>query len=231
MWIIGHRGAAGTHPENTLLSIEHALHCGVDWIEIDIRFVDGNLIVLHDERLDRTTNGSGSVYDWHLQDLRRLDAGRGEKIPLLHEVIDLIDGRAGLNIEIKQAGLTKPLTDLLAAYLRRGPAWRDKFMLSSFLQEPMRELRDTAPAGCLLAALSDHEAAAATRFALEIGAFSLNVSRAELNPSIVERAHRHGLRVLVYTVNAVSDVKQCFELSVDGIFTDYPGRAIAFLRD
>ena len=101
MWIIGHRGAAGTAPENTLLSITRALNFSVDWIEIDIRMVDNTIILLHDENLDRTTNGSGSVYDYGLAALRTLDAGNGEKIPLLTEVLNLIDAKAGINIEIK----------------------------------------------------------------------------------------------------------------------------------
>ena len=83
MWIIGHRGSAGTSPENTLLSIKEALYERVDWIEIDIRMVDETIIVLHDETLDRTTDGYGSVYKYSLADLRKFDAGNGEKIPLL----------------------------------------------------------------------------------------------------------------------------------------------------
>ena len=77
MWIIGHRGAAGTTPENTLASIADALNCGVDWIEIDVRMIDDTIIVLHDETLDRTTDGSGSVYKHSLAELRSLDACKG----------------------------------------------------------------------------------------------------------------------------------------------------------
>ena len=79
MWIIGHRGSAGTSPENTLLSIKEALYERVDWIEIDIRMVDETIIVLHDETLDRTTDGYGSIYEYSLADLRKFDAGNGEK--------------------------------------------------------------------------------------------------------------------------------------------------------
>lgn len=231
MLIIGHRGAAGTHPENTLVSIEAAIAAGADWVEIDIRRVDGELIVLHDERLDRTTNGSGSVYDMPLAELRQLDAGSGERIPLLTEVLDRIAARCGLNIEIKQADVAPELAALLTHVLRAQPAWRGKIMVSSFLREPMREFATLRPAGVELAALSDREADTAREFALAIGASALNVSLAELTGRIVATTHECGLWLLVYTVNARRDIERCHRLGVDGIFTDYPARAIAFLGE
>lgn len=230
MWIIGHRGAAGTWPENTLLSISRALEYGVDWIEIDIRMIDNTLIVLHDETLDRTTNGSGSVYHYSLATLRRLDAGRCERIPLLPEVMDMIDARAGLVIEIKEPGITEALVALTNDYLGRQPNWRDRLMLSSFLPEVMMELSTMAPAGCLLGALSEEGIEGSLRYAVRIGAFSLNIALDTLSGADVRQAHDCDLKVLVYTVNDAADIKYCFDLSVDGIFTDFPQRAIAFLQ-
>ena len=231
MLIIGHRGAAGTHPENTLVSIDAALAAGVDWIEIDIRSIDGEIIVLHDERLERTTNGGGSVYDLTFAQLRRLDAGHGEHIPLLQEVLDRIGARCGLNIEIKQADIAAELAAMLQPILDVRPAWRGKIMVSSFLREPMLEFAALKPDGVELAALSDHTSVAALDFALAIGATALNVSLAELTGSIVAMAHERGLRLLVYTVNEKDDMARCLQLDVDGIFTDFPARAIAFLRE
>ncbi len=231
MLIIGHRGAAGTHPENTLGSIEAAIRAGADWIEIDIRRVDGELIVLHDERLERTTNGRGSVYGLSLGELRLLDAGAGECIPLLTEVLDCIAARCGLNIEIKQADIAPALAAVLDEVLHARPAWRGKIMVSSFLREPMQAFAQLKPAGVELAALSDRKAGEAQAFALTIGASALNVSLAELTGLVVASAHEHGLRLLVYTVNDTHDIARCHALGVDGIFTDYPARAIAFLRD
>lgn len=231
MLIIGHRGAAGTHPENTLGSIEAAIAAGADWVEIDIRAIDGELVVLHDERLERTTNGHGSVYNLTVDELRRLDAGDGERIPLLHEVFDLIAARCGLNIEIKQADVAPELAALLRQALRALPAWHGKIMVSSFLREPMEEFAALRPVGVELAALSDHNAIATLGFALALGATSLNVSLAELTDSIVAMAHARDLRLLVYTVNETHDLARCHRLGVDGVFTDYPARAIAFLRE
>ncbi|MGR9089725.1 MAG: glycerophosphodiester phosphodiesterase [Gammaproteobacteria bacterium] len=231
MLIIGHRGAAGTHPENTLASIDAAIAARADWIEIDVRLVDGEIIVLHDERLERTTNGSGSVYDMTFEQLRRLDAGDGEHIPLLREVLERIDARCGLNIEIKQPDIARELATFLRQVLRARPAWHGKIMVSSFLREPMLEFAALKADGVELAALSDHTSVAALEFALAIGATALNVSLAELTGSIVAMAHERDLRLLVYTVNDAVDMARCRELDVDGIFTDYPLRAIAFLRD
>ncbi len=231
MLIIGHRGAAGTHPENTLASIAAAIAAGADWVEIDIRAIDGELVVLHDERLERTTNGQGSVYDLTVDELRRLDAGDGERIPLLREVFALIAARCGLNIEIKQTDLVPELAALLRKVLHALPAWRGKIMVSSFLREPMQEFAARKPAGVELAALSDHDSAATLGFALALGATALNVSLAELSDSVVTMAHERDLRLLVYTVNETDDMARCRRLGVDGIFTDYPARAIAFLRE
>ncbi len=231
MLIIGHRGAAGTSPENTLMSISMALDCGVDWVEIDIRMVDDTIIVLHDETLDRTTNGSGSVYQHSLADLRTLDAGDGAQIPLLSEVLELIDARAGLNIEFKQRGLVGAVVEMTTAFIERQPRWRNRIMFSSFIPEVMSELSVLDPSHCMLGALSESNAEDPIRTANHLNAYSANISLVQLSKSLVESAHKQGLMVLVYTVNDNADVRRCFELSVDGIFTDFPERAIAFIQN
>lgn len=230
MLVIGHRGAAGTHPENTLLSVAHALEVGADWVEIDVRMVDNTIIVLHDDTLDRTTNGSGSLYRHSLSELREFDAGGGEQIPLLSEVMDLIGARAVLNIEIKQVGIAAPLLDLIKSCIARQPNWQHRIMLSSFLPGVMREIAELAPAGCLLGVLSEGRAAESMALATDIDAYSINLSRDQLSAAAVRRAHERGLKALVYTVNATVEMARCLDCSVDGIFTDFPERAIAFLR-
>ena len=106
MQIIGHRGASGYAPENTLKAFELALSQGCEWLELDVHLLDGKLIVIHDEQLDRTTSGQGLISDHSLDAIRRLDAGDGEKIPYLDEVIEMVDGQASINIELK--GLALP---------------------------------------------------------------------------------------------------------------------------
>ncbi len=109
-----HRGASGHEPENTLLAVEKAIVLGADWIEVDVYAVEGELIVIHDERLERTTNGTGCVMDKTLAYLRSLDAGKGQRIPTLREVFDCVDRRVGINVELKgpdTAGLAVSLID------------------------------------------------------------------------------------------------------------------------
>ena len=101
--IMGHRGAPADEPENTLRSFRRALAVGVAAVELDVQLTkDGRLAVIHDETLDRTTNGRGPVQDFTLAELKRLDAGRGEPVPSLEEVFDLVQGQADLVVELKQ---------------------------------------------------------------------------------------------------------------------------------
>ena len=109
MQIIGHRGASGYAPENTLKAFELALTQGCEWLELDVHLLDSKLIVIHDEQLDRTTSGQGLINDHSLDAIRRLDAGDGEKVPYLDEVIEMVDGRATINIELKGPG-TAPVS-------------------------------------------------------------------------------------------------------------------------
>ncbi|HCU88956.1 MAG TPA: glycerophosphoryl diester phosphodiesterase [Gammaproteobacteria bacterium] len=230
MWVIGHRGAAGTAPENTLLSITNALNCGVDWIEIDVRMIDNSIIVVHEESLDRTTNGSRSAYGYGLAKLRTLDSGNGEKIPLLTEVLSLIDAKAGINIEIKQHGFIQEILKLARVFTKHQPDWRNRIMFSSFIPEVMSDLKELDLSGCVVGSLSKDTAEDPIRLATDLGAYSVNISFEHLSESLVEGAHKNGLKVLVYTVNDPVAIERCIELSVDGIFTDFPERTIATYR-
>ena len=231
MFIFGHRGAAGHYPENTLGGFARAIDYGVDGIELDIRLIDHELIVFHDDTLDRCTDGSGNIYTKRLDELRNLDAGNGERIPTLEEVMRLIDARCVLNIEIKQDGLIAELTALLARTMSMQSAWHNRLMLSSFLPGPLRELAALKMPGWRLAALSDQRFAQTLQFAQEIAAHSINVSRAELSREIVSSAHAAGLQVFVYTVNDTQEFRRCADCNADGLFTDFPDRAIAFFGE
>ena len=132
MQIIGHRGASGYAPENTLKAFELALSQGCEWLELDVHLLDGKLIVIHDEQLDRTTSGQGLVSDHSLDAIRRLDAGDSEKIPYLDEVIEMVDGQASINIELKGPGTAQPTSALLDAWCLEHRADPNKFLLSSF---------------------------------------------------------------------------------------------------
>ena len=113
---IGHRGAKGYKPENTLPSFKHAMDLGCDWLELDVYFVSGELLVIHDKSVDRTTNGKGNVEDLPLDYLRSLDAGDGAPIPTLNEVLCLVNNQCGVNVELKGKNTAQPVSEVLANY-------------------------------------------------------------------------------------------------------------------
>src|SRR5208283_430434 len=132
LFCFGHRGARGHEPENTLRSVWKALELGANGIEVDVHLADGRLIVIHDDTLDRTTNGAGSVAEKSFSYLRSLDAGQGERIPTLAEVFDAANRRAVINVELKGPGTAAPVVRLINRYVRAG-GWRyEDFLVSSF---------------------------------------------------------------------------------------------------
>jgi len=221
---IGHRGAMGHAPENTLLSFRKALELGAPCVEADVYNVDGNLMVFHDDRLERTTNGSGYLLDHDFDYLRSLDAGNGERIPTLGEVFETVDLRAGVNIELKGPGTARPVVEFISTLRKYG--WRDDLILvSSFKHRELEEVRRIDPRirlGVLVAGLPMDDAA----FAAELGAYSVHLSLKSVKRKFVDDAHSRGLRVFVFTVNNPKDIRRMEGFGVDGVFTNYPERIL-----
>lgn len=213
-----HRGAGGHEPENTLLAIEKAIDMGAPWIEIDVFAVEGKAVVIHDERLERTTNGRGYVMQSSLGYLRSLDAGKGQKIPLLDEVFELTRHRASVNVELKGTDTA----GVVVGAIERHQLLQDaSILVSSFNHrelEKVRALNPDIPIGALGYGLPPKYA----KFAQDIGAVSVHTSVSRVNRSFVNDAHRRGLKIFVYTVNNAADLKRVRSLGVDGVFTDYP---------
>jgi len=247
MLCIGHRGARGHAPENTLASVRKAIELGADWIEIDVYWVDGELVVFHDDRLERTTNGNGRLMDQSFADLRGLDAGNGEQIPTLSEVFELAANQVGINIELKGPGTAEPVVQFLqhrnkpqrrnpasedlppSSPFSRGtegeqlPAAQDPVLLSSFRHDELRIVQQLAPE-IRLGALFVRLPSDAIAQARAINAWSINPAKEAVTAELVATAHAAGLKVLVFTVNEVAEMERLRELGVDGIFTDYPDR-------
>lgn len=221
MICFAHRGASGHAPENTLAAMEKAVSLGADWVELDVYAVEDELVVIHDDRLERTTNGSGYVIEQSLQYLRSLDAGNGEKIPLLHEVFDLINRRAGINVELKGPATAAPVVSLVNHYVTNRGWDYSQILLSSFNHHELQWARHLEPrilTGALTLGLHLNYA----RFAEELGAYSVHPGIEFLNQAFVEDAHQRGLKVFAYTVNRPEDLARVQSLGVDGVFTDYP---------
>ena len=224
MQIIAHRGASGEYPENTLLAIGQAIAQGADAIEIDVFAVRGELIVIHDHHLTRTTNGTGSIYQYSVEQLMQLDAGRGERIPTLWQVLQLLQNtRLWLNIELKGENTVAPLLALLDKAKQELQFDSQRLLISSFNHHLLTAVKQAWPQlklGALTASLPLDYAA----FAKQLQAHSVNCDVSFINQAFVDDAKARGLKVFVYTVDQSDDIKRMADYGVDGIFTNHPAQ-------
>jgi glycerophosphoryl diester phosphodiesterase len=239
---IGHKGAAGLEPENTLRSLRRALELGVDMVEFDVRRTrDGAIVLLHAEELAETTNGQGRVGDWTLSDLRQLDAGRGERIPTLEEAIETVRGRARMLVDLKETGWEDALVRVLRAMRVEHQA-----MVSSLIASSLQRLKARNPT--LKASFSypeDKGGASqkpylapiisavvwAMRFTLPWRILGmLDSAQADaatlyyklVTPRIVELIHRRGREVYVWTVDDPAEMRRFRAMGVDGVISNRP---------
>lgn len=233
--IIAHRGGRKWAPENTMAAFRKSLAANVDGIELDIhRCKTGELVVIHDESLDRTTDGHGLIKEKTLAELKKLSAGawygkefQGEQLPLLSEVLDLIDGKLVLNIEIKNApiayqGIEDDLLALLAKY-----KYPKKIVISSFDHEVLERIHKKNRL-YKVAFLGESLFIDLPGYAKQIGAQAWNPYYGELRTDSVEAAHKVPLEVNVWTVNDEKQWQSMTDMKVDGIITDDPVGLTAF---
>jgi len=226
---IGHRGAMGYEPENTLVSFQRAIEFGVDMIELDIHLChSGELVVIHDETVDRTTNGSGRVEDKSLAELQSLDAGFGQKVSTLIEVLNFINKRVKVNVELKGEGTVEPLCEVIQKYISKHSWSYGDFYVSAFDHYKLRKMHlldKKIKTGALLVG----RPIGLAEFATQVNAFSVNLCYQYVDEEFIADAHRRGLKVFVWTVNEPDDIKKIIELGVDGICSNYPDRLNKFL--
>lgn len=233
---IGHRGAAGHLAENTMPSFEKALALGADGIEFDVALTrDGHAVVLHDDTLDRTTNGTGAIENVLLADVRSLDAGAwkgaaGARVPLLGEVLEAFAPRTTLNLEIKESPRRTLIVDACLGAVRAAGAL-PRVVFSSFDHEALRILRrhERAARIGVLSVTGGLEQAMAC--AAELGAENLHPPLGLVNAAMVARAHAAGLAVWTWTVNEPDDIRRALDAGVDGVFSDFPERVVAVRRE
>lgn len=205
----------GVAPENTLRSFVRAEQAGMDVIELDLHLSkDGALIVMHDAEVDRTTDGTGPIAEKTLSDLRQLDAGDGERVPVFEEVLDAV--RAPLQAEIKDVAAARALAAVLTA--------RDltrRVEVLSFHDAALAEVRELVP-GVRTALVADRRQSDVVARALAVGAGALVLNIRHLTQDTVERAHAAGLRVIGWVVNTQDDLRLARALELDGATTDRP---------
>lgn len=217
---IGHRGAAGHAPENTLASVRKAIAFGVDLVEVDVRRSrDGRLVLMHDETVDRTTDGKGKVATRSLADLQALDAGKGERIPTLEELLELAEGRVGLMLEIKEAGIAE-----LTVKLVRKTGFSGTVVYASFLHKELPAVRKADSEAATLALFGRRLPKDPVAAAARVGVSHVGLLFTTATAQRVTALHRAGLQVFVYTVNEPRDMQAMRRLGVDGIISDFPDR-------
>lgn len=226
----GHRGNPAEEPENTLRSFWSALDCGVDVVECDVHLsTDGDLVVIHDHTLDRTTDGTGLVGSKSTAELRELDAGQGERLPLLEEVVELVRGRAGLVIELKQAPLPYPgLEDVVVDRLRALDMLDDCAVISFWHPSAKRvkELEPRLQAGVLEVGRPVDPVALLRQSGAEV--YSPHWSGSD--PELVRLIHEAGGYVGVWTVDDEPALQWVSIVKPDSVFTNRPRQMLPRLR-
>jgi glycerophosphoryl diester phosphodiesterase len=223
-----HRGASALAPENTLIAFREAVRLGCDWIETDVRLsADGVPVLIHDETVDRTTGGRGSVGSLTLRQLRRLDAGswfgirhRGEPIPTLDEALEWCRGRCGLNLEIKEEDRIEELVGELGRRFK-GHGGLDRILFSSFRRSDLQRLRAALPAG-RLGWLVSRNCRGLKSIHRKIRLAALHPKERLVTRRLVRRCERSGLAVHAWVVNRSRRLTEIEEIGVDGIMTDDP---------
>jgi glycerophosphoryl diester phosphodiesterase len=222
MKLIGHRGAMAIEPENTLRSFKEALrHPFISMVELDVYCLpSGELVVIHDDDLDRTTNGKGPVMKATFSHIRTLDAGKGEKVPILEEVLDLIDKKVEVNVELKGPNTAHAVVACLQKYFKKG--WKpEHFLVSSFDHPELEKFHKLMPA-VRIGVLVEKEAQPFIKYAADLGAFSINPCIDYTNQELVDDAHKHNLKVFVWTIKKPEQATRMNTLGVDGIFVNDP---------
>ncbi len=229
--VIAHRGFSSEAPENTLAAIEMAIEIGADMVEIDVTVTsDGEVILLHDETLDRTTTGTGLPTDQTLEAIRLLDAGswfsqeyEGEPIPTLAEALDTVKDRILINIEIKSEAVEHGVVPKVAALVEEH-GMIDQVVVSSFSPEALSRMKTTNPA-IVTATLFNkdlHTGGDPLEIVQEVGSRGFNISSKRVTLEMIERCHKHGIPVAVYTVNDETEMLRLMAMGVDAVFTDHP---------
>jgi glycerophosphoryl diester phosphodiesterase len=236
-WIIGHRGYRAKYPENTLIAFQAAIEAGATMIELDVMLSrDRKVVVIHDTTLERTTNGKGSVADFTLAELKQLDAGSwfdsqfcNQQIPELSEVLDLVNGRTYVNIEIKSNAyesnhppdaIEKQVVELLRQKNLPGTS-----MISSFdvnILEQIAFMKNTP----VIAFISNKPANRKTaNMCTRLNVFSWHPDHWIVTRNQVKQMHAAGIRVFPYNVDTFEDYARIRDMNVDGVITDDPGLA------
>lgn len=222
--VIGHRGAMGHETENTLASIQKALDLGVDMIEIDVFKIDsGEIVVFHDERVERLSNSGGNIEDYNIIDLKQLILDGNHKIPMLQDVLKLINNQVALNIELKGSNTADRVNFITDHYMKERNWTAENFIISSFKWEELKMMRKLNE-NVKIAVLTEENPLDAIPVAKELKAVAINPDYHTLTEENVTKIQNEGLKIYTWTVNNSEDIQKMKDFGVDGIITNYPER-------
>jgi glycerophosphoryl diester phosphodiesterase len=216
--IVAHRGAAAYEPENTVRSFEKAFQLGADFVELDIRLSkDGVLVIIHDEVVDRTTNGSGFVRNLTLNQLKLLDAGKGGKIPTLNEVLERFnEEKHKFFIEAKEPGLEEKLLKTIVEHEAQ-----NRVTVTSFYHNVLKKIKERRK-DIKLGVISACQPVNPEKLAKDAKANILLPKFQYVDNKVVKRAHKNSLNIIPWTINNKQDAEKMININVDGIVTDKP---------
>lgn len=221
---IGHRGAKGYKNENTLVSFRKAIDLGVDGIELDVHLsLDNEIMVIHDETIDRTTDGKGFVNSFSLQELKSFRTKKGEQIPTLKEVLDAVDQKCFINIELKGNGTAKPVIELIQTHITEKNWSYNLFLVSSFDWIALREVRLLNPK-IPIGVLTHTDLDLGIAFAKFIQAETIHPYFHLLTHENTQQMQKEGFQVFAWTVNELEDIQKMKTFNLNGIITDFPDR-------
>lgn len=232
--IIGHRGANKIAPENTLLAFQKAIELGADYIEFDtFESKDGEIVIIHDEDIFRTTGQKGLIKNMTLKEIKALDAGEGEKIPTLRELIELTEGKIGLNCEIKAEGISKKIIKML-----KEADMIDQTIISSFLHDELLKAQIIEP-NIRIASLEPiagvgnidwNQKKEMIQFVVDKNLYAINPIYPIVDQKFVNLAHENNVKVFPWTVDSQMSMKRLIKMGVDGIITNDISKAKELLK-
>lgn len=226
IYVVGHRGAAGVFPENTLMGFRYAIELGVDYVECDVHLTrDGHLVVMHDATVDRTTNGSGRIDELDFATIRVLDAGKGEIVPTLDEVLTTVQGKVRLLCELKGAGVEDAAVD---AVLARGMG--SEVIFTSFHLERLQAVKrhgEHLRIGAIFSDPTDDDIARAA----SLGVTGIGVHYKSLNLRTVERVLSEGIDLRAWNPDTLREQLAMIALGVSGVSTNRPDILLKHLAE
>ena len=214
--IIGHRGASNIAPENTLKSFKKAIELGADYVEFDVHLSkDGEIIIMHDENTLRTTGKNSLIKEMTLKELKKLNAGEGEKIPTLDELIQVARGKVNLQLEIKATGMAKKIVEIL-----ENSGLIKSTLISSFNYSELLNIEKIEPKLKLAPLIVGIKENKTIQNAVANNFYAIHPFYKMINKDFVDEAHEKNIKINAYTVDSKSAMRKLIEMGIDGIITN-----------